>query len=253
MKILPFTLISFYIVPLQIGFLFTIVFCTLHLSAAHFTVTICSAKSVGKYPNCFCRPPFTGTPPNCIPPPASSSQTNTQQKCPPGLIGKYPNCVEPCPLFQIGWKPHCEPIKCPPGTRGENQPNCEQIIACPNGEVGTYPNCVKPPIQCKTGYFGNPPQCKQYYPNPNYEPLGYLPPTTTIKPTIGGYLPPTTTQNTLLGYLPPKTETPYPGYAPQKTDDPHLLPPKTDRPQTGYVNPPSPNYNRPSYASYRPH
>jgi virginiamycin B lyase len=87
----------------------------------------------------------TGTPPNCVAPPA---------QCPTGDTGTPPNCVAPpaqCPTGDTGTPPNCvAPVgTCPTGDTG-TPPNCKSIApTCPYQETGTPPDCSTPPY-CTT-------------------------------------------------------------------------------------------------------
>lgn len=149
-------------------------------STPHSSYTKCPARTHGKYPNCKCLPPFTGTPPNCQ---APQYLPPIKESCPSGFYGNFPNCIEPCPPYQIGWVPFCEKVKCPPTYSGDFQPNCKppQTSYCPKGLIGVYPKCYKPIkskyrdcpegltgespddcyVPCPANTYGRPPDCKR--------------------------------------------------------------------------------------------
>lgn len=61
--------------------------CSEIVSNAYLPPKRCPVGSVGTYPNCKCKEPFTGIPPNCQAPGYLPPET---QKCPPGYYGTYP-------------------------------------------------------------------------------------------------------------------------------------------------------------------
>ncbi len=126
-------------------------------------VTTCPANTVGRFPNCRCKPGFKGTPPNCTPvivdPPRPT--------CPANSVGKFPNC------------------RCRPGYKG-TPPNCTRVVVtppvitlkCPANSVGRFPNC-----RCKPGFKGRPPNCKSVK-APASPPTISVPKKTSVKPLL---------------------------------------------------------------------
>jgi hypothetical protein len=163
----------------------------------------CPADSIGKYPDCRCKPGTNGSPGRCTPiviidPPV--------KQCPADSIGKHPNCrcepgtkgapgrctpiviidppVKQCPADSIGKHPNC---RCKSGTKGKPG-RCTPIVTidppvkqCPADSIGKQPNCrcksgtkgtpgkckpvvVDPPKQCPKGFRGKPPNCKPVRP-----------------------------------------------------------------------------------------
>jgi hypothetical protein len=117
-----------------------------------------SRNYMGSLP-CLCPTNYTGTYPNCTPPPGGcvgncgGGPGGPGGGCPTGYTGTYPSCTGPvggiCPMSYIGTYPDCigpdGAGPCPTGyTPNPAYPRCTGPAGgiCPTGYTGTYPSCT---------------------------------------------------------------------------------------------------------------